>query len=161
MNTGRVGWILVGLIAGLLLAVPAASTSSTSATGSEATGPALIRVTNRELSLKRVDVGLPGRGPGDMEIIRQALYNPSVTSRSIGHAELLCTFVDRQARNCRATYFLPKGRLVVAGSLRFRMFYVLAVIGGTGLYNNARGTLTVTRTGSRPTRDLVLFRLAG
>ncbi|MBA2460756.1 MAG: hypothetical protein H0V45_03150 [Actinobacteria bacterium] len=49
----------------------------------------------------------------------------------------------------------------MAGSLRFRQFYELAVVGGTGLYNNARGTLTVTRTGTRPTRDIVLFRLTG
>jgi hypothetical protein len=49
----------------------------------------------------------------------------------------------------------------VAGSLRFRLFYELAVVGGTGLYNNARGTLIVTRTATRPNRDLVLFRLAG
>ena len=155
MNTGRLGSALVGLVAGLLLAVPSASTSS------ETTGPAQIRITNKEISLKRVDVGLPGRSPGDLEIITQSLFNRRLTKRSIGHSELLCTFVDRQARNCRGTYFMPRGRLVVAGSLRFRLFYELAVVGGTGLYNNARGTLTVTRTGNRPTRDIVLFRLAG
>jgi len=155
VNARIVGAAVIGLGAGLLLAVPAARTSA------ETTGPAVIRITNREVSNKRVDVGTAGRGPGDMEIIRQSLFNRRLTRKSIGHAELLCTFVDRQARNCRGTYFLPRGRLVVAGSLRFRMFYELAVVGGTGLYNNARGTLTVTRTGTRPTRDIVLFRLAG
>lgn len=155
MNARRVGLVLVGLTAGLLLTVPSARTSS------EATGPALIRVTNREISLRRVDIGELGRSPGDLEIIRQSLFNRRVTRRSIGHADLLCTFIDRQARSCRGTYFLPRGRLVVAGSLRFRLFYELAIVGGTGLYNDARGTLTVTRTASRPTRDIVLFRLVG
>ena len=62
---------------------------------------------------------------------------------------------------CRGTYFLPRGKLVVGGSLQYRQFYDLAVVGGTGLYDNARGALTVTRTGRRPVRDLVIFRLVG
>ena len=49
---------------------------------------------------------------------------------------------------------MPKGRLVVAGELQFRQFYSLAVIGGTGLYDNARGTLSVTRMGTRSVREL-------
>jgi hypothetical protein len=151
----RVGSAIVGLAAGLLLGSPAASTSS------GVTGPGLIRVTSQEVSVRRIDVDGSGRGPGDMEIVKQSLFNKRIRARAIGHSELLCTFVNRQARNCQGTYFLPRGRLVVAGSLRFRLFYELAVIGGTGLYNNARGTLIVTRTGTRPTRDLVLFRLAG
>jgi hypothetical protein len=125
------------------------------------TGPAEIRITNQEVSVRRIDVDAAGRGPGDVEIIRQNLFNRRLRARPIGRAELICTYVSRRARSCQGTYFLPRGRLVVAGSLRFRMFYELAVIGGTGLYNNARGTLIVTRTGTRPIRDLVLFRLAG
>jgi hypothetical protein len=45
--------------------------------------------------------------------------------------------------------------------MRHRPLYQLAVIGGTGLYDNARGTLTVTRTGTGPTRDLLVVRLVG
>jgi hypothetical protein len=62
---------------------------------------------------------------------------------------------------CRGTYVLPKGKLVVGGSISYRSFYELAVLGGTGLFDNARGTLTVTRTNRRPVRDLVVFRLVG
>ena len=53
---------------------------------------------------------------------------------------------------CRGTYVLPKGELVVGGSILYRQFYDLAVLGGTGLYDNARGTLTVTRTHRKPVR---------
>jgi hypothetical protein len=37
------------------------------------------------------------------------------------------------------------------------------VVGGTGLYDNARGTLTIIRTTQppRPIRELLYFRLAG
>jgi hypothetical protein len=147
--------LLVGLAAGLLLSVPVGWSSQ------ETIGPSSIRITNREVHYERVDIGARGPSPGDMEVIAQSLYNRRVTSKSIGHADLVCTFIDKQARNCRGTYFLPRGKLVVGGSIRFRQFYELAVLGGTGLYNNARGTLTVTRTATGPTRDIVLFRLVG
>jgi hypothetical protein len=155
VKTRNVGFVIAGLAAGLMLGSPAANTSA------EVTGPAQIRITNQELSVRRIDVDAPGRGPGDMEIIRQSLFNRRVRARAIGHAELLCTYVNKRARSCNGTYFLPRGRLEVAGALRFRLFYELAVVGGTGLYNDARGTLVVTRTHTRPNRDFVLFRLAG
>ena len=84
------------------------------------------------------------------------------TGNTIGRSELLCTFVDSgRSRSCRGTYILPKGKLVVGGSLLYRQFYDLAVLGGTGLYDNARGTLTVTRTSNKPVRNAVVFRLVG
>jgi hypothetical protein len=152
----KAGLILAGMLVGILVASPWERGSSA------ATGPATIRITNKEISVIRVDVGARGKSPGDMEIIRQLLYNQRVTERSIGHVELVCTFVDyRRSRVCRGTYFLPKGKLVVGGSLLYRQFYELAVLGGTGLYDNARGSLVVTRTDTRPVRDLVVFRLVG
>ena len=150
----RVGFLLAGVLAGILVVSPWEGGSAA------ATGPGKITITNRQLSVVRVDVGRRGKSPGDMEIIRQRLFDRQ--GRVIGRAELMCTFVDsRRARICRGTYFMPKGRLVVGGSLSFRQFYNLAVTGGTGLYDNARGTVTVTRMATRPVRDLVVFRLVG
>jgi hypothetical protein len=150
--------LLFGLTAGVLLSVPVGFGSQSA---EETIGPSVIRVTNRQVEYVRVDVGKHGTSPGDMEIISQSLYNRRVTTKSIGHSDLLCTFVDARSRSCRGTYFLPRGKIMVGGSLRFRQFYELAVLGGTGLYNNARGTLTVTRIDTKPTRDIVLFRLIG
>jgi hypothetical protein len=42
-----------------------------------------------------------------------------------------------------------------------RLFYTAAITGGTGLYDNARGTLTVTATRLSPRREILLFRLSG
>ena len=61
--------------------------------------------------------------------------------------------------NCNGTYFLPKGKIMVAGVIGSRLFYVLAVLGGTGLYDNARGTLTATYLGGAPPKEFLLFRL--
>ena len=90
---------------------------------------------------------------------RALLYNKGVTPKAIGHAEIVCTFTGTRSRVCNGTYFLPRGKIVVAGALVFRQFYELAVLGGTGLYNNVQGSLTVTAIGTSPRRDLLTFRL--
>jgi hypothetical protein len=122
-------------------------------------GPGIIRITDRELDSATVDAGRPGRSPGDLEVTRKLLYNTRITPKSIGHAELVCTFTGVSSRNCSGTYSLPAGKIVVSGPVLFRQFFQLAVVGGTGRYDNVRGTLTVTSLGRKPRRDLVLFRL--
>jgi hypothetical protein len=131
-------------------------------TGSRAvTGPATIRITTQQLRSASVDVGAHGRSPGDLEIVSFLLYNKRITPRSIGKAEMICTYTFGPARMCRATFFMPRGRLVVEGSLRNREIYHLALTGGTELYDNARGSLTVTRIQKKPRRELAYFRLTG
>jgi hypothetical protein len=128
-----------------------------------ATGPEFIRITDRQFAYTRVDTGALGRSPGDQEIIFDKLFNRRITKSSIGSARFICTFTARQTRICTATFSLPKGELVATGTVRFREFYDLAIVGGTGLYNDARGTLTIIRTthSPRPIRELLYFRLAG
>jgi hypothetical protein len=154
---GKATALLVGAVAGVLAATAAGDTTLRAGTGA-----ATIRITDRLVQVDRVDIGSHGTSPGDVEIVRSRLFNRRLTTKSIGRSELVCTFVDSgRSRVCRGTYFLPRGKLVVGGSLRFRQFYDMAVLGGTGLYDNARGTLTVTRTSRKPVRDIVLFRLVG
>jgi hypothetical protein len=128
-----------------------------------ATGPEFIRITDRQFAYTRVDAGAPGQSVGDQEIIFDRLFNQRITKTSIGSARFLCTFTARRTRICTATFSLPKGELVATGTVRFREFYDLAIVGGTGLYNDARGTLTIIRTTHRPRpiRELLYFRLAG
>jgi hypothetical protein len=151
----RVGWVLMGAIVGILAVGPWQSRSEAG------TGPATIRITDRQQAMTRVDVGRSGKSPGDMEVVSSRVFQRGTGAR-IGRSELLCTFVDSvRSRSCRGTYTLPKGKLVVGGSILYRQFYDLAVLGGTGLYDNARGTVTVTRTERNPARHLIVFRLVG
>jgi hypothetical protein len=126
-----------------------------------ATGPSTIRITSRETSRVRVDLGRRGRGVGDTEIIRQNLFNKRIRATPIGYSEYVCTFTGPRTRHCTVTIFLPKGRVMAGGSIQYQELYELAVLGGTRLYDNARGTLTVIRTTRRPLRQILLFRLAG
>lgn len=154
---GKAVSLLIGVGVGVLLAT--AVGDSTSQAG---TGPATIRITDAQMSVSRIDIGRRGTSPGDVEVVHYRLFNRRVTRNPIGRAQLHCTFVDGgRSRLCQGTYFMPRGKLVVAGSMRYRQFFDMAVIGGTGLYDNARGTLTVTRTSAKPVRNQVIFRLVG
>jgi hypothetical protein len=125
------------------------------------TGPATITISNRWTRLTRVDVGAHGASAGDLEIIHQILYR-HVTSTVIGSADLLCTLLSRTASMCSGAYQLPKGTLVTAGEVdTTTLLYEVPITGGTGLYDNARGSLVVTTTSLKPRREILVFRLSG
>jgi hypothetical protein len=121
--------------------------------------PGQIKVTTRGIERQFVDRGPRGRGPGDLLVTRQLVYNPGLTPKAIGHGDLVCTYTSSYARQCTGTFTLPRGKIVVAGTVTYRQFYELAVVGGTSLYDNVRGSLTVTLLARRPQRELLLFRL--
>lgn len=125
-----------------------------------ATGPAQIRITDVQATYRLVRPQ-GGGDPGAVEAITQQLYNPSISHQPIGRSVIACTFVDARNRSCVATYVLPRGTLVATGALSSRLFYEIPVVGGTGLYDNARGTLTVTATHLRPRHEVLMFRLVG
>ena len=128
---------------------------ATSAGG--ATGQSVIRITDVEVARHLSD----GARPGSTETIRQQLYNPRLSRKPIGRSVLVCTYTDGRDRSCVGTYILPRGSLVVTGALQSRLLYELPIVGGTGLYTEARGTLTVTATHVRPRHEVLIFRLAG
>jgi hypothetical protein len=146
---------------GLVLVVGLTTTAAGGKSAAAVTGPAQIPISSQQTTYTRVDNGRKRTSPGDMEIVRYRLFNRRVSTRPIGHADLVCTFTTGTARVCRGTYSLPKGRLEVGGSITFRQLYQLAVLGGTGLYDNARGTMTATRINRKPRREFLLFRLVG
>ena len=139
----------------LLLAGALAVGGALAATRSwAATGPATIRVTDRLTVYSHIDSGV-----GSREVIAGSLYSSS--GHRIGHESAICTFLDRNARLCHMVFTLPRGSIVVEGELSSRLLYELAIVGGTELYDNARGSLISTSIGLHPRRDVLIFRLAG
>jgi hypothetical protein len=123
------------------------------------TGPSTIRITEKQLSRSTIDNAKEGQSVGDVEITRALLYNKRITPKAIGHGEVVCTYTSARSRSCTGTFALPKGKLVVGGSVLFRQLFQLAVLGGTDFYSSARGTLTVTTISKKPPQDVLLFRL--
>jgi hypothetical protein len=123
------------------------------------TAPGTIRITDKLVKEIHVDGGHPGHGAGDLDFYRGQLFNKGITPTAIGHSDITCTNTGTGSSNCTGTYFLPKGKIMVGGVIGSRLFFELAVIGGTGLYDNARGTLTATYLGGSPSKEFLLFRL--
>jgi hypothetical protein len=123
------------------------------------TAPGTIRITTRAVEHRFVDRVPRGRGAGDLLVKRQLLFNKGIRARAIGYADVVCTYTSRYAQQCNATYTLPKGKIVVAGAFAYPQFHEIAVIGGTELYDNVRGTLTVTLLRRNPERHVLVFRL--
>jgi hypothetical protein len=120
------------------------------------TGPATIPITELQIADRTI-----GSGIGARQIVRTELYARSGKRAHIGNAVMICTTVSRTEQGCTATYTLPKGAIVVSGVRESQLLFELAIVGGTGLYDNARGTLTTTVIKLKPRRDLLLFRLTG
>jgi hypothetical protein len=145
----------IQLVAATVLLVVAAPASGTRALDT----PGSIRVTDRLVRHTHVDVGHRGPGAGDLDFYRQLLFNRGITQSPIGHTDLTCLNTGTGSSNCSGTYFLPRGKIMVAGVIASRLFYEVAVIGGTGIYDNVRGTLTVTFLGGSPVKEFLLFKL--
>jgi hypothetical protein len=125
----------------------------------ELSGPGTIRISSRDIDVALINRGSSSRGSGDVLVIRQLLFNKGITKKAIGHSDLVCTYTGRRSRQCSGTYFLPRGKIVVSGSLRYREFFKLAVVGGTDIYDNVRGSMTGTMLARGPRRELLVFRL--
>jgi hypothetical protein len=125
----------------------------------ELAGPGTIRVTSREIERSVDNRGPASRGPGDVVLIRQLLYNKGIRKAPIGHSDMVCTFTGNRSRQCSGTYFLPRGKIVVAGSVRYWEFYKVAVVGGTDIYDNVRGSVSATLYARDPRREILIFRL--
>jgi hypothetical protein len=118
-----------------------------------------IRITARDADVELDNRGPARRSAGDVLLISQLLYNKGITRQAIGRSTMVCTYTSSRDRQCNGTYFLPRGKIVVSGSMRYRGFFKLAVVGGTDLYNNVRGSVSGTMLSRGPRRELLVFRL--
>jgi hypothetical protein len=125
----------------------------------EATGPAVVRLTDIQSSMTSMNG--TSTGVGAVQIATLKLFGSSTRSRPIGQGVLTCMTVSKKQRSCTGSYVLPRGMIETSGLINSRLLYTAAITGGTGLYDNARGTLTVTAKGLKPRRELLLFRLSG
>jgi hypothetical protein len=141
---------LTGALLGSLLALPGANALER---------PGTVTVTDLELRHAHVDTARTGASAGDMDIYTYLLYNKRITARALGRGQMVCTAIGARGQSCSASYFLPKGEIVVQGVISSRLIYQLPVVGGTGLYNNVHGSLTVTSLHRKPNRELLVFRL--
>jgi len=127
--------------------------------GSADVSPGVIRLTTKEISRSVDNHGPLSRGPGDVVVIRTLLYNKGIRKAPIGHSDMVCTYTGNRFRQCNGTYTLPRGKITVSGSVRYWEFYKLAIVGGTDLYADVRGSETATLYARGPRKEILVFRL--
>jgi hypothetical protein len=144
----------------LVLAAAAAAVAATSTIGAHALDqPGTIKLTDR--LVKHIHVRGPDKSThaGDLDFYRQSLYNKGITPTPIGHSDFTCTNTGTGSQSCDGTYFLPQGKIMVGGVIASRLFYELAILGGTGIYDNVNGSVVATFLGGVPSREFLVFRL--
>lgn len=57
------------------------------------------------------------------------------------------------------SYRMPLGQIVAAGVVTSEIYYKLAVIGGTGVYNNIGGEVQVIATNLVPRKERLIFTI--
>jgi len=144
----------------LFLAAAVAAVAAASAIGAHALNqPGPIKLTDR--LVKHIHVRGPSRSThaGDLDFYRQQLFNKGITPTPIGHSDFTCINTGTGSQSCTGTYFLPKGKIMVGGVIASRLFYELAIMGGTGIYDNVNGSVVATFLGGDPSGEFLLFRL--
>jgi hypothetical protein len=106
-----------------------------------------IRLFSRETGQTKIDLGRHGNSPGDLEIATDRLYRANGRGAPIGRDEATFTSFTGDVSDVSGTFTLPDGTIVVGGSVRFGAPIVVAVLGGTGAYAGARGTLELRSQG--------------
>jgi hypothetical protein len=139
-----------GSVAATALAASAAGVFAQSATASTSQS---FKLTAKAVSGTNIDQGKTGFSTGDYEVHADSLWQSGkqigwdagtcLTNRVGGHtADQICTFI----------LHLSHGQIVATGVVRSTESgpgtFTIAITGGTGRYDDARGSLSVTATDS-------------
>jgi hypothetical protein len=118
---------IAGIIAGLLLVVPAGS----------ALAPGAWKITLQANVIEQ---------RGDVKVY--ALYNKPTYPRRIGTAFITCNRVSRDFTDCLLTLRLGRGQVLARGIVpASSSFRQLGVVGGTGIYSNTGGQMSMQPLG--------------
>jgi hypothetical protein len=86
-----------------------------------------------------------GPFPGDRTVFTFKLFSDSGLKSSIGSATFSCQYAFAKRGICQVEYVLDGGSLLGLGYIDFNAkTFALAVTGGTGKYEDARGDVLVT-----------------
>ena len=120
---------------------------------------------DRTMTLTEVQTGArfvsithtPQGGPGDQVILHRVVKNAA--GNRVGTLNVVCEVVLSHKLLCNGIYRLPGGTITgtaqdTQDESRTAPVHI-AITGGTGRYDNARGQITSTPTGDTTTRSIV------
>ena len=111
-------------------------------------GVASLRFYERSGATHVIDNAPKGKqaGRGDLVLYANPIFDRQGTQVGTDHG--VCIVLGTGQSQCDSTLALPKGQIVTHGLQGAKSGFDLAVIGGTGAYSGARGTMTM-----RPIKD--------
>jgi len=148
--------VILAVVGAFAIAIP-----TVAATQSHASGQTMTVVERAETDAV-IDLGDPGDTLGDLLAFGNPIFD-AANAHEIGRDEGQCTRTNPGvAWECSWTTILAKGSLTVQGP-----FYddgrdsVLAITGGTGSYQNARGQMTLHWRNAGGTEFDFIYRIIG
>jgi allene oxide cyclase-like protein len=139
-----------------LLAIPVLAFAATAHADRHGDGGD-FKLTGKTLAVEQVDLGTPGLSLGDQQVITMDVF---AGPKRVGESHVVCTMVrvDPQTHaftgQCDNVTSLPAGQITATGLVTSAQEettpFVQAITGGTGLYKQAHGQLTVSEAGPQP-----------
>ena len=147
----RHAWLLIGLAAVVSLGVA-------TAVGRASSGGAALHFYERQGSTTFVDNAPKGKEPtaGDVFVFTNPVYTRHGSRVGSDHGS--CTIVRGKplVAQCTSTLQLPQGQLMILNVDTGKRSFSAAVVGGTGGFAGAHGTLSTHTVGKADTLEIVL-----
>jgi hypothetical protein len=101
-----------------------------------------------------VDVDKSGSDPtvGDVFVFQSDLLD-AATNAKVGTVEGHCTIITESLSDCDASGILAGGQIRVSGASTDADVNMLAVTGGTGIYRNVSGQITIETIDDNTSKD--------
>jgi len=140
--------LLVAAVLAPILVV-AAWTGETASSGARASNGTTVRVDSKQTSIK----------PGSTTTLTDDYLQ---AGQNVGNDQIACVLTGPGSLAiCTATSFLPKGEIVGVGSVTIpppvNQTTTVVIVGGTGSYSTARGTIDITAIS--PTGSTNIFHI--
>jgi len=95
-----------------------------------------------------------------------AIYNKNISPYAIGNGIIRCLHISHKrtlpagTMTCLAVFRMPLGQIIAGGLVTSRVYYRLAIAGGTGAYANVGGgQVQVITTKLKPRKEQLKFVL--
>jgi hypothetical protein len=149
----------LALLAGATAAVSVASASA-APRHAAADSVTVLHLLSHQKSLQVIDVGQKGPSPGDQVIETTVDFQHGTR---VDRSVLNCVDITVSKRGfdvlCHGALIFENGQVQFQGETNFQTPFTVAVIGGSGAYQNVGGQLTVVRTLPHSTTDVETLRL--
>ena len=154
-TTMRAGVALSTLLAAVLVPTIAGATPN------HAVSTITIRTLMKAVAFTSVDADHNGKpSVGDYSVVRVVHVNPR-TGKQIGTGTAICTQVNTAGTllDCQGSDVFPGGEIREAGRFTLAKKRQLSILGGSGIYDGASGSVNGTWLDPKYTKSSVTFQI--